>query len=300
MKALILLTSFFTISAMAATNNSDNRAQSEFFHRPGSGLSEFEAKYVSGPTGKRSVTAATAGSTAVDVKYSGYFIDASYMYGVSDDMAFGAEVNSGDLKIESGTANAKNTGASDPVLKFMGASDSLQYGADLTLGMTKRKDPVLSTTAPVDGNRNVGGMVLRPYIGLLAGDGDINYGGMLDYTYFAERKIDATSDPTITGGNALGLTGMLEYNYGSGWFGASYKLVTVADTQRKTGSTSTTLKGDLPSILNFYFTYDVGACLLTAAYEMDMYKANDDTSNSGTNNSAYTATNISLGVRFYF
>jgi hypothetical protein len=284
---IVLAALFFTSSSVsfAATQSS-----SEFFHRPSSGKNDLQAKYVVGPSGKRTID-------EIEYKYSGYILDFNYMYGLSDSMAFGANISTGERKTEDANNNWKDKGFSDVTAKFAGSSDFIMYGAEMALGFSKRK--IGSSSA--DGNRYSGGMALTPYIGLLLSESEMSYGGKMDYTYNFDRKLDATGDPTLSEGNSFSVTGFGEYSFGTSILGLSYKLVSASDYKSTTGSTTRTYKGDLPNVMKVYYTLDIGVATLLADYQMDMWQSiNDSNVVGGTNKSSYTASSINFGARFSF
>ena len=285
MKTLFVFLLILPYAALA-----EDKSDSEFFHNPPTQGSEIETKYISGPAGIRSVD-------SVDNKYSGYLLDFTYSYGITAHMSIGVNINYGEEKTDTGATQTRKIGMSDPVVKFQADDDFLQYGSDLTLGFGKAK----AGTVTADGNRNSGGMSLRPYVGVLSTHDGFNFGGTLEYNYYFDRQLDEAGDPTVSGGNSMGLTGFVEYFYGKGWIGSSYKMMFVSDTKKKVGSTTTDYKGDVPNVWNIYFNLDMGEWVMLLAYQRDYYQSINDTGVAGGSKSdAFVNASVVAGVRYDF
>lgn len=283
----MIRTSLFVFTLLMA---SISLAANEYFHKPNAGEQSLDVVYRNGATGTRTIN-------SVETKYSGYLIDFNYLYSVDADMAFGLAVSTGDVKVVTPALESKNKGFSDLTAKYMGSADYLQYGADLLIGTIKAR--AFSTAD--DGNRNVGGFVLTPYLGVALNESDMNYGGKIDYAYYFDRRIDAANDPTLKGGSVMGLSVFGEFNYGSGFMGATYKIQNASDYKREVGSNSYTYKGDAPNIFKFYFTFEMGSFVLLADYQMDLWKSVDDSNVfGGSARDSYTANTLSLGMRANF
>jgi hypothetical protein len=237
-------------------------AKSEIYNQPKGGSSDLTVGYT---MGKVSFDSKTSGVKTAGVEVNTSVIDFIYLYGLSDDMAFGASVDNGTLvttvtPVSATAYDNKYTGMGDLTLKFVAFSDQgsmkVRYGADL--GFSPGNAKGASTT--VDGNRYSGGMSLAPYGALEMGDSNFHYGLGLSYSFLMTRKSDDTATPAvtsdITGGNVLTLSPYLETMAGPGLLSAQILLTSTGKTTTTTSGTSADTDASSSTGLALFYGYD--------------------------------------------
>jgi hypothetical protein len=286
--------------AMIGTSLTAQASVPEYFYRPGAGSNEVRGTFSlrtfeteSGLTQKK-----TKKTEANDLRLQ-------YSYGLSEELAFGTRWSVlGETKESvTGSPSTKQMGVDDPTLFVRGSSDMIFYGADLGLGLSKRK----AATPTESGTRVSGGLSLGGEVGIAAGEETLNYGGKLALAYPFERKIEGTAgaaDTTVNGGMITALAAFIESRMGATTLGGevSYNLVSDTTTKPPTGPEEKTKSFAHPTLMA-YGNYDFWS-ELTALIRLEMaLKPTQETETNGVKTAELAAANegrASVGVRYTF
>lgn len=225
MKSLVVTLAglFLAGSAFAA----DNGSSSFLFQAPKENGHLINLTYV--PYSDMKADTYTSGTKTGSLDNKPAIFDLSYLYGISNSFAVGADTTFGTVTNTntpnggSGT-DSKLTGMGDLNVWAVANSDAgwsfLRYGGYLGISPGNAKG-VNGAGALQDGNRYSGGMSLKPYVAAeWGGNGNTSYGVALSYLYMMDRKADdyavTSVQSTLKGGNTLGIKPYVEIPFSGG------------------------------------------------------------------------------------
>lgn len=296
-KFLVLAMSVGFVGAAHAANSG-----SEFWYQPKGGQNAVKLE-VATSAPKIELKAASGGTKLADLELIASPLLLSYEYGLNEKNSLGAYLNFGTSNVKTSTvggatSESKYSGMSDIHVTYKGNLDgALHYGADLGLGMSKKKE----ATATKDGDNANGGLSLEPYVGYNMG----NYGVKLAYLLNMERTSTDQGTPEVesktTGGNVLTLTPYYELNYGPGAVDFYLAYASHGDsTTTPTGGTASTSLGYTSMTLGARGNYDV-ASSVSLLYEVDYIMVSDfNTGNPLLSKASGSGTYLGAGVRMTF
>ncbi len=204
----------FPLAGGAAETNT-----SAFFYQSASGQSTVEAGLASRMVRlERSIP--TLGSTS-EFENSGGGMRLGYEYGVMDGFALGIALQYWNTRFENTSETAsrvdepyKITGWEDirigaSLFSAIAETTNFYYGGDIGIKTGKRKDT----------NWTSGRHSIRPYVGVQHGIENFGLGLKASYQHKFNGTYQMTSnlEPTVTGGDELDFTLVLEHRFGDQW-----------------------------------------------------------------------------------
>lgn len=242
-----------TIVALAfgTAHAADSSGGSEFFHQAAAGGSDVEAglQYHLGSTTRAKAATVDTKTTGLETIYG------QYQYGINEMFAIGGRVGYKAIEAETGGTTVKTNGLEDIAVVLEGTNamgaGNLKYGADLGLGLSKRKVEADRADA------GTGGLSLAPYVGwdMAAGPGWL--GAALQYTWRGERKSDVTAAGTTTeattkDGSSVGLSAFYEWMITDLTLGAALNYEMFSEATVTSGGTDTKFKSHNTTGIDLY------------------------------------------------